>query len=97
MESTFVNPVGFFSFNFDLKYYRAYKILKEPCFFFNEGDYEQGAKEMSLCWVTVAFFKRKAVLRRQALKGKREKCSSMKLFQQFTLILVILSSICRWQ
>lgn len=49
MESTFVNPPFFFSFNFDLKYYRASKILTVPCFFFSEGDYDQGAKEMIAC------------------------------------------------
>lgn len=40
MENTFVNP-AFFPFNFNLKHYRASKILKALCFSFNEGDYDQ--------------------------------------------------------
>lgn len=96
MESTFVNPVGFFSFNFDLKYYRAYKILKEPCFFFNEGDYEQGAKEMTVCvgWLW-RFLRGKQCW---GDKRSREKEKNVPAWNcSNNLILVILSSICRWQ
>lgn len=103
MESTFVNLAFFFffpPFNFDLKHHRASKILKVLCFSFNEGDYDQGATETIVCvgWLCAVFLRGRS--------GWEDKCSRQreknvptweKLFEQFTLILVILSPICRWQ